>query len=159
MRIYKKNSGTPSVAWNDCVVSAIAWGWIDGLRKSLDDVSFLQRLTPRKPKSGWSAKNREHAERLIAGGSMHASGLDHVDRARKDGRWDAAYEGSRTMVMPPEFLKELRKHPAAKKIYATLNRTNLFAIYLRIHTAKRPETKVKRMAAIIAQLERGESYH
>lgn len=86
MRIFKKGLGTPSVTWEDCVVAAIAWGWIDGLRRSLDEVSFVQRLTPRRPKSNWSKKNCAHAERLIAEGCMQPSGLAYVEAARQDGR-------------------------------------------------------------------------
>ncbi len=90
VRIYKKDSGTPSVDWNDCVVAAIAWGWIDGHKKSLDEASFLQRLTPRRPRSNWSQKNCAHAERLIAEGLMQPAGLAHVAAARADGRWAQA---------------------------------------------------------------------
>ena len=157
--MFKKNSGTPSVAWEDCVVACLAWGWIDSQRRSHDDVSFLQRLTPRRAKSSWSKKNCEHVERLIAEGRMQPSGLVHVEAARKDGRWDAAYAGPATMVIPEDFLKALKKNSTAKKFFATLNRSNLYAIYHRLHTAKRPETRAKRIADIVARLERGEAFH
>lgn len=159
VRIYKKESGTPSVTWNDCVVLAIAWGWIDSQRRALDEVSFLQRLTPRRARSNWSKKNCEHAERLIAEGRMQPSGLAHVEAARQDGRWEKAYAGSAEMVIPEDFLNELRKNPAAKKFYATLDRRNLFVIYHRLHTAKRPETRTKRIAAMLAELARGKAFH
>jgi uncharacterized protein YdeI (YjbR/CyaY-like superfamily) len=159
VRIYKKDSGTPTVTWNDCVVASLAWGWIDGQKKSLDEVSFLQRLTPRRARSSWSRRNREHAERLIAEGRMQPSGLAHVEAARKDGRWEKAYAGSAAMVIPDDFLKELRKNPAAKKLYATLDRRNLFVIYHRLQTAKRPETRTKRIAAMLAQLASGKAFH
>jgi uncharacterized protein YdeI (YjbR/CyaY-like superfamily) len=159
IRIFKKGSGTPSVDWNDCVVAALAWGWIDGQRKSLDDVSFLQRVTPRRPRSGWSKKNCEHAERLIAEGRMQAPGLAQVEAARKDGRWEKAYAGPAAMVIPDDFLAALRKSPAAKRFYATLDRRNLFTIYHRLHTAKRVDTREKRIAAMVAQLARGERFH
>ena len=103
MRIYKKATGQPSVTWDDCVVAAIAWGWIDGVRKSLDDTSFVQRLTPRRARSNWSQNNVQHAERLIAQGHMQAAGLAQVEAARSDGRWATAYAGSATMVMPEVF--------------------------------------------------------
>lgn len=159
VRIFKKGSGRPSVTWDDCVVVAIAWGWIDGQRKSLDEVSYLQRLTPRRPKSNWSKKNCEHAERLIAEGRMQPAGLAHVEAARADGRWEQAYAGSSAMVIPDDFLAALQKNRAAKRFFATLDRKNLFAIYHRLHTAKRPETRARRIETIIAQLARGEAFH
>ena len=107
VRIFKKGSKTPSVTWNDCVVTAIAWGWIDGHKKALDGVSFLQRLTPRRPKSNWSKKNCEHAERLIAEARMQPSGLAQVEAAKKDGRWESAYAGSAGLVIPGDFLQAL----------------------------------------------------
>ena len=114
VRIFKKATGQPSVTWDDCVVAALCWGWIDGQRKTLDDTAFLQRLTPRRARSGWSQKNVEHAERLIAQGHMQATGLAQVEAARSDGRWDTAYAGSATMVMPEDFLAELKQDPAAR---------------------------------------------
>lgn len=159
VRLFKKDSGKPSVTWEDCVVAALAWGWIDGLRRALDDVSFLQRLTPRRPKSTWSKKNREHAERLIAEGRMQPSGLAHVEAARQDGRWEQAYAGSSEMVIPDDFLEAVRKNARANKFFATLDRRNLFVIYHRVQTAKRVETRKKRIADIVAQLARGEAFH
>lgn len=159
VRIFKKGSGTPSVTWGDCVTVAIAWGWIDGQKKSLDEASFLQRLTPRRPNSNWSKKNCEIAERLIAEGRMQPSGLTHVEAARRDGRWGQAYAGSAEMVIPEDFMEALRKNPAAKKFFATLNRRNLFTIYHRLHTAKRPETREKRIAAMLADLAQGKAFH
>lgn len=153
VRIYKTNSGKPSVAWTDCVVEAIRYGWIDGQKKPFDDSSFLQRLSPRKPKSNWSAKNREHANTLIKQGRMTPAGLAHVEAAKKDGRWEAAYAGSADMEIPDDFLKALNKVPKAKKFFAMLNKQNLFSIYYRLHTAKKPETRAKRMAEILSLLE------
>jgi len=103
VRIYKKATGQPTVTWDDCVVAAIAWGWIDGLRNALDDTSFLQRMTPRRARSNWSQKIVNHAERLIAQGRMQAAGLAQVEAARSDGRWATAYVGSATMVIPEVF--------------------------------------------------------
>lgn len=159
VRIFKKDLGTPTVTWNDCVVAAIAWGWIDGLRKSLDDISFLQRLTPRRPGSNWSKRNSEHAERLMAEGHMQPPGLAHVQAARQDGRWDQAYSGLADMVIPDDFLEELQSNPAANGFFATLDRRNLYVIYHRIQTAKRLETRKKRIADMVAQLARGEAFH
>ncbi len=158
VRIFKKASGTPTVTWNDCVVAAIAWGWIDGQKRSLDEVSFLQRLTPRRLKSNWSKKNCEHAERLIAEGRMQPSGLAHVVAAQQDGRWEQAYSGSSEMVMPDDFLAALRKNVAAKKAYAALDRRSLFSIYYRLQTAKRPETRKKRIESTLADLACGKPF-
>jgi len=156
VRMYKKGSGTPSVTWEDCVVAALAWGWIDGQKQALDDVSFLQRLTPRRAGANWSKKNCEHAERLIAEGRMQPSGLKHVEAAKADGRWDKAYAGSSDMVMPEDFLAELAKNGEAQAFYETLGRTSRFSIYHRLHTAKRPETRQKRMGDILTKLARRE---
>lgn len=156
VRIYKKATGKASVTWDDCVVTAIAWGWIDGLRKSLDDISFLQRLTPRRARSNWSQKNVRHAERLIEQGRMQAAGLAHVEAARSDGRWASAYAGATAMVMPEDFLAALQQDPAAHAFYATLKRQHLFTIYHRLQSAKRPETRQKRMAELLVKLGRGE---
>jgi uncharacterized protein YdeI (YjbR/CyaY-like superfamily) len=159
VRVYKKGSGTPSVDWNDMVVAGLCWGWIDGQRKALDEVSFVQRMTPRRARSSWSKRNCAHAERLIAEGRMQPAGLTHVEAARRDGRWESAYAGSSEMVIPDDFLAALKKSAAAKTMFATLNRQNLFAIYHRLHTAKRPETRTKRIAAMVAQLASGKPFH
>jgi uncharacterized protein YdeI (YjbR/CyaY-like superfamily) len=159
VRIFKVGSGLPSVTWADCVVEAIRFGWIDGQKRAFDDISFLQRLTPRKPGSNWSAKNREHVSRLAAEGRMTAAGMAHVDAARANGRWEAAYAGSAAMVLPKDFLAAVGVRPAAKTFFATLDRKNLYAIYHRLQTAKRPETRARRMEAILGQLERGERFH
>lgn len=157
VRIFKKGTGQPSVTWDDCVLACIAWGWIDGQRKSLDDTAFLQRLTPRRARSNWSQKNVQHAERLIAEGLMQASGLAQVEAARADGRWESAYAGSATMEMPEDFLAALQQDPAALAFYATLKRQQLFSIYYRLTSAKRAETRQKRMVEILAKLGQGES--
>lgn len=155
VRVYKKASGTPSVDWNDCVLAALTWGWIDGLRRSLDDAAFLQRLTPRRPKSIWSKKNCGHAERLIAEGRMQPPGLAQVEAARRDGRWARAYAGPKDMTPPADLLRALGKVRAAKEHYATLDRRNLYALYHRVETAKRPETRARRIAALVALLAAG----
>jgi uncharacterized protein YdeI (YjbR/CyaY-like superfamily) len=159
VKIFKVGSGRPSVTWTDCVVEAIRFGWIDGQKQSLDAESFLQRLTPRKPKSNWSAKNCAHATALIAEGRMTPAGLAQVDAAKADGRWDNASAGPAGMVIPQDFLDALATRPAAKAFFETLDRKNLYPIYYRLHTAKRSETRAKRMAQILAQLERGERFH
>ena len=159
VRIYKVGAGVPSVTWLDCVVEAIRFGWIDGQKKPLDARSFLQRLTPRKAGSNWSAKNREYAVKLIADGRMTPAGLAQIDAAKADGRWERAYAGSAEMTIPQDFLDALDKLPAAKTFFGTLDRRNLYPIYYRLHTAKRPETRARRMDQILAQLARGERFH
>ena len=159
VRIYKKGSERRSVSWADCVVEAIAHGWIDGQKQPLDAKCYLQRLTPRKPKSNWSSKNREHAGRLIAEGAMTEAGQKQVDSAKSDGRWENAYAGSSEMEIPHDFLDALEGNPAAKAFFATLDRKNLYPIYYRLHTAKRPETRAKRLMNMVDQLARGERFH
>ena len=159
VRIFKAGSGKTSVTWTDCVVEAIRFGWIDGQKLPFDSTSFLQRLSPRKPKSNWSARNREHAMRLIAEGRMTSAGLACVEAAKAEGRWESAYAGSATMTIPQDFLDALETMPAAKAFFQTLDRKNLYPIYYRLQTAKRPETRARRLAQILAQLDRGERFH
>ena len=159
VRIFRKGTGHETVDWAGCVVEAIAHGWIDGVKMPLDDVSYLQRLTPRKPRSNWSSKNRDHAERLIAEGRMTAAGQRHVDAAKADGRWDSAYSGSAGLEIPQDFLDALDRDPAAKAFFATLDRRNLYRIYYQLQTAKRPETRARRLDRMVAQLSRGERFH
>ncbi|MDC7684190.1 YdeI/OmpD-associated family protein [Asticcacaulis sp. BYS171W] len=159
VRMYKKAAALPSVTWEDCVVVALMWGWIDGQRQALDEISFVQRLSPRRPGSNWSKKNCDHVERLMTEGLMQPSGLRHVEAARADGRWDSAYAGSSEMAMPADFLAALADDPKAATFYSTLNRANLFAIYHRLQTAKRPETRAKRMVDILGRLREGTKWH
>jgi len=159
VRIFKASADTRSITWNDCVVEAIRFGWIDGQKQPLDADSFLQRLTPRKSKSNWSAKNCAHATALIAEGRMAPAGLAQVEAAKADGRWDKASAGSATMTIPQDFLDALETVPKAKAFFLTLDRKNLYSIYYRLHTAKKPQTREKRLAQILAQLERRERFH
>src|SRR5690606_33046780 len=152
VRIFKKHSRQRSVLWNDCVVAALAWGWIDSQKRSLDDRSYLQRLTPRRSASNWSKKNREHAERLIARGEMQPSGMVHVEAAKLDGRWENAYSGSSELVIPPDFVEALKKTPTAESAFEGLARSELFTIYHRLQTARTPETRARRMAKLLKQL-------
>lgn len=159
VRIYKAGSGQRSVSWTECVVEAIRFGWIDGLKRSGDEHYYLQRLTPRRNGSSWSAKNRVHAERLIAEGRMTPAGLAQVEAARVGGRWETAYEGSAAMVIPQDFLDALAALPEAEAFYRTLDRKNLYSIYYRLQTAKRPDTRERRMRQILEQLSRGERFN
>jgi len=159
VRLYRKGTGTPSVTWEVCVVQSLAWGWIDGLKRPFDDTSWLQRLTPRKKGSSWSARNRAHAERLIAEGAMSPAGLVHVERARADGRWEATYAGQAAMEIPADFLAAVGADPLAKATFDSLNRANLFAIYYRLVSAKSAKTRQARMEWLLAMLARGERIH
>lgn len=159
VRLFKVSSGVPSITWEQAVIEALAWGWIDGVKRSLDETSWVQRFTPRRAKSVWSQKNREHTERLMASGRMQAPGLAQVEAAKADGRWDAAYAG-KDFVVPPDFLAALAAASAvAQAQYAALNRKNLFAIYYRLTTAKRAETRAKRVADFVTMMERGERFY
>lgn len=159
VRIFKSDTGVPSVTRSDCVIESIRVGWIDGYMKPFDDTSYLQRLTPRKVNSNWSAKNCRHATTLIAEGRMLPAGLAQVEAAKSDGRWDTAYAGSADMTIPQDFLDALEHLPAAKAFFATLDRRNLYSIYYRLHTAKNPETRARRIAQIVAKLDRGTKFH
>jgi uncharacterized protein YdeI (YjbR/CyaY-like superfamily) len=159
LRIYKKGSGVPSVTYAEALDQALCFGWIDGQKLPFDADSWVQKFTPRRAKSGWSKINVAHADRLIREGQMKAAGLKEVEAAKADGRWAAAYDSFATATVPPEFVKELARNARAKQFYATLNKTNLYAIAYRLQTAKRPETKMKRMKLIIDMLARGEKFH
>lgn len=154
VKLYKKASGIPSITWEEAVIEALAFGWIDGVKRPGDEAYWLQRFTPRKARSGWSQKNRAHAEKLIAEGRMTPAGLAQVEAAKADGRWDAAYAGGKDAKVPQDFLDALT--PKAAATYQTLNAQNRFALYYCLTTAKRPETRAKRFAEFMAMLERSE---
>ncbi len=156
MKIFKKGSGLPSVNWDQVVIESLCWGWIDGIKKSLDDQAYLQRITPRRPGSNWSKRNTEHVERLIAEGRMEESGLAHVRAAKEDGRWERAYAPASDMEVPADFVEALENRPKAKEFFQTLNKANRFAIAYRLTTAKKPETRKKRFEQFLDMLERGE---
>ena len=155
VQIFKKKTGIPSVTWDDVVIEALCWGWIDGIRKSLNDESYLQRITPRKKKSSWSKRNREHAERLISEGRMTNFGLLQVKAAKDDGRWEKAYVASEISI-PDDFLKELVNKPDAKQFFETLNKTNRYVIAYGLESAKRADTRKKRFEKFMAMLVRKE---
>ena len=159
LRIYKKGTEVPSVTYAEALDEALCFGWIDGQKKPHDEDSWLQKFTPRRRRSGWSKVNTEHAERLIKEGRMKPAGMMEIEAARKDGRWDAAYDRFANAVVPDEFLKQLAKNKKAQTFFNTLNKTNRFSIAYRLQTAKREETKQKRIKDIIAMLARGEKFH
>ena len=154
---HRKGSGTPSIDWDQAVVEALAHGWIDGIRKTVADTQWMQRFTPRKPGSSWSQKNIATAERLIAEGRMTSAGLAHVEIAKANGRWEAGYSGGKNSDLPQDFLDAAAATPAATHALQSLNRQNRYAIYYRLTTAKRPETRAKRIADYVAKLARGET--
>ncbi len=159
VRFFKKNSDIPSVSYDEALDTALCFGWIDGQLKKYDQVSWLRKLTPRRPKSVWSKRNTGHAERLIKAGKMHEAGLQEVEAARKDGRWKAAYDSAQKMVVPDDFLTELGKNSKAKAFFETLNRANVYAIVWRLQTAQKPETRQKRLKTILAMLAEGQKFH
>ncbi len=153
---WKKASGQPSIDWQQAVVEALCWGWIDGIRKTVDDRRFKQRFTPRRPGSIWSRINRTHAERLIAEGRMQPPGLRAVEIARANGQWDKAYAGGMAkMETPPELLAALAS-TGAQAAWDALDARNRYAICHRILTAKRPETRARKAADFVAMLVRGD---
>lgn len=159
LRIYKKDSGIPTVTYAEALDQALCFGWIDGQKQSYDEKSWLQKFTPRRPKSGWSKNNTEHAERLIKSGEMTPAGLKEVEAAKADGRWNAAYDSFSKATVPDDFLKELARNKKAMAFFETLNNTYIYAIAYRLQTAKKPETRARRMQAIIEKLNRGEKFH
>jgi uncharacterized protein YdeI (YjbR/CyaY-like superfamily) len=159
LRIYKKQSGVQSVTYAEALDQALCFGWIDGQKKAYDEQSWLQRLTPRRSKSGWSKINTQRAERLIESGEMASAGLKEVNAAKADGRWSAAYDSFGSATIPEDFLNKLAQDKAASVFFKTLNKTNLYSIAYRLQTAKKPETREKRIQAIIGKLSRGEKFH
>ena len=159
IEIAKKDAGTESVRYPEVLESALCFGWIDGRREALDERHFLQRFTPRRPRSRWSRINREKAERLIADGRMRAAGLAEVERARSDGRWESAYEGQKSIAVPDDLQRELDARPKAKAFFAALSSQNRYAILYRLQDAKKPETRARRLAKFVAMLEAGEAIH
>ena len=158
LKLAKKGSA-PGPSYAEALEVALCFGWIDGQKAARDDTAWLQRFTPRGPRSKWSRINTEKATRLIAEGRMRPAGLDQVEFARSDGRWERAYEPQSTAAVPADLAAELERSPAAAAFFATLNRVNRYAILYRIDEAKRPETRVRRIRKFVAMLERGEKIH
>jgi len=159
MRFFKKASGKKTVSYDESLDEALCYGWIDGQVKKFDTESWLQKFTPRRAKSLWSKKNTGHIKRLMELGRMKPSGLKEVEAAKADGRWNKAYDPQGEMTVPNDFLAKLSKNATAKSFFETLNKANRFAIVWRLQTAKRPETREKRMAMILEMLKKGEKFH
>lgn len=156
VQIFRKCSGISGVTWDDVVVEALCWGWIDGVKKSLDEQSYVQRITPRRAKSNWSRRNTEHAERLLSEGRMQEPGLVHIRAARADGRWENAYKAS-AIAVPADFLTALESRPKASRFFASLTKSGRYVIAQGLLSAKRPDTRQRRFNKYLAQLEREEN--
>jgi uncharacterized protein YdeI (YjbR/CyaY-like superfamily) len=155
VKIFKKNTGIESITWNELVIEVLCWGWIDGVKKSIDDQAYLQRITPRTARSNWSKRNTEHVESLISGDRMKEAGLVHVRAAKADGRWENAYVVSE-MEVPADFLAALENQPRVKLFFETLNKSSRYVIAYGLTSAKKPETRQRRFEKFIDMLVREE---
>jgi uncharacterized protein YdeI (YjbR/CyaY-like superfamily) len=159
LRIYKKDSGVNTVSYPEALDGALCYGWIDGLKRPFDKKSWIQRFTPRRPKSLWSKINTGHVERLMKLGRIKQAGLLAIEAAKKDGRWDAAYHSPGRATIPRDFLAALARNEKARAFFGTLNKTHLYSIAWRLQTAKKPETRARRMTAILEMLAKGKKFH
>jgi uncharacterized protein YdeI (YjbR/CyaY-like superfamily) len=159
LRLAKKTAGLQSISYDEALEVALCYGWIDSQKKRHDDSWFLQKFTPRGAKSIWSKVNRERAQELIDRGQMRPSGLAAVESAKRDGRWDGAYDSPSRATIPADFQAALDKHPEARAFFATLNSRNRYAILFRLQTAKREETRRRRVEEFIRMLEAHEKLY
>lgn len=159
LRLFKKDSGEASITYEEALDEALCFGWIDGQKKGYDERSWLQKFTPRRSKSIWSKRNRTKVAKLIEEKRMQPSGLREIEAAKKDGRWDKAYDSPSQMEIPADFLTALKKNKPAYEFFKTLNKTNLFAITWRLQTAKKPETREKRMQILLNMMEKQQKLH
>lgn len=155
----KKGSGIATVTYAEALDVALCYGWIDGQARRIDDRLYMQRFTPRSARSKWSMRNRELVHELIERGAMQPAGLREIERAQADGRWDAAYPSPKRATVPDDLQAALDADPEAKAFFATVSRHNRYAILHRIHDAKRPETRARRIATFVGMLHRGELVH
>lgn len=159
LRFYKKNSHITSLTYDQALDVALCYGWIDSQVKKYDEISYIQKFTPRRGKSIWSKRNTQHITRLIKEGKMKSSGLLQVEQAKKDGRWKNAYHSASEMLIPSDLSAELSKLPKAQKFFESLTKANRYAITWRLQTAKTPQTRARRLQTILTMLENGESFH
>jgi uncharacterized protein YdeI (YjbR/CyaY-like superfamily) len=159
LRIYEKATGRPTVTYAEALDIALCHGWIDGQRQRGDEETFLQKFTSRRPRSMWSKINVGHVERLTRAGHMKPAGIAAVEAAKADGRWERAYSSFSSAELPADFMEALEKFPKAAAFFNTLSKTNRYAILFRLQTAKRPETRTRRLINCIAMLKRGETFH
>jgi uncharacterized protein YdeI (YjbR/CyaY-like superfamily) len=155
VRLAKKGSGVPSVTYAELVESVLCFGWIDGRSQRLDETSYLQRITPRRPRSVWSQKNVAAVEALTAAGRMRPAGLAQVEAARADGRWERAYAGPATITVPDDLAAALAAEPAAQRAFGALDGRNRYAVLHRVTTAATPQTRARRIAALVTMLAEG----
>ncbi len=159
MKLAKKDSGVPSVTYAEAIDVALVWGWIDGQKRRHDDAFWLQRFTPRGKKSIWSRINRDKALALVAAGKMKPPGLAEIERAKSDGRWDAAYDSQSRAAVPDDLAAAFDANPRAGAFFATLDSANRYAVLFRIHHAKKAETRAARVARFVAMLAKHEKIH
>ena len=159
IRFAKRGSGVPTVTYLEALHAALCFGWIDGQARGIDDAAYVQRFTPRRTRSIWSKRNRDFATALIESGRMQPAGLREVERAKADGRWDAAYDAPSTATVPEDLQAALDAGPAAAEFFATLSGQNRYAILHRVQTAKKPETRARRIAKFVTMLEAGETLY
>ena len=159
LKFAKKDSMIPSVTYEEALDVALCYGWIDGQKKGFDDKYWLQKFTPRGPRSIWSKINTEKAERLIANGEMKSAGRKAIEAAKQDGRWDAAYSSQKNISVPEDLQAALNKNKKARAIFTTLNSANRYAILFSVTTAKKPETRARRIQQFVEMLERGEKLY
>jgi uncharacterized protein YdeI (YjbR/CyaY-like superfamily) len=159
LKMAKKQSGIGSVTYAEALEVALCYGWIDGQKDRFDDDWWLQKFTPRRPRSKWSQINRAKATALIEGGRMKPAGLQEVERAKADGRWDAAYPSPSNLAVPEDLERALAGNDAARTFFASLDRTNRYAILYRLHDAKRPETRARRLEQFVAMLAEGKKLY
>ena len=159
IKMHKRSSGLPSVSWEEAVEVVLCWGWIDGIRKSLDEKSFFQRYSPRGKRSVWSKKNVETVGRLIEDGRMTEHGLEQVNAAKADGRWDKAYGSGKDLKIPPDFQAAIDAEPAARDMLARLTEQNRFALAFRLHNIKTDAARRRNIEAFVDMLKRGETIY
>jgi uncharacterized protein YdeI (YjbR/CyaY-like superfamily) len=159
LKIARKATGAPTVTYAEALDVALCHGWIDGQKDRLDERFWLQRFTPRKQRSRWSKRNRGRAEALIGSGEMAPAGMREIERAKADGRWEAAYDSHSTATVPDDLRAELERNPAAREFFAALDSTNRYAILYRIQEARRPDTRARRIAKYVAMLSEGRRIH
>jgi uncharacterized protein YdeI (YjbR/CyaY-like superfamily) len=159
LKFAKKGSGIATVSYSEALDVALCYGWIDGQKDKFDGDYWLQRFTPRRPRSKWSRINRDRVAALVARGAMKPVGLREVERAKADGRWEAAYDGQRAATVPDDLRRELEGNAAAREFFATLDSANRYAILYRLQEAKKPETRARRLKTFVTMLSEGKKIH
>ena len=159
LKFAKKGSGIATVSYSEALDVALCYGWIDGQKGKFDGDYWLQRFTPRRSRSKWSRINRDRVAALVARGAMKPVGLREVERAKADGRWEAAYDGQRAAAVPDDLRRELEGNAAAREFFATLDSANRYAILYRLQEAKKPETRARRLKTFVTMLSEGKKIH